>query len=192
MSKILVFSGSIRRESVNRRLAEAAARAVGEAGGEVTYLDLRDYPLPIYDGDLEAAEGLPANAIALKQLFKDHAGIFIVSPEYNGFFPPLLKNTIDWVSRQHGQESGLVPYAGKVAAICAASPGGLGGIRCLPLLRQQLTNLSVMVLPQQLALAHADQSFDGDGRLRDEAQAATLKRIAVELVRVCGLLHRQP
>jgi chromate reductase len=188
MTKILVFSGSIRRDSVNRRLAALAADAVAEAGGEVTRLDLRDYPLPIYDGDLEAEQGLPANAVALKTLFKAHAGLFIVSPEYNGFFPPLLKNAIDWLSRPNGGESGLAPYAGKVAAICAASPGGLGGIRCLPLLRQQLSNLTVTVLPQQLALANADQAFDDDGALKDRGQAQTLAKIAGELVRVTRLL----
>ncbi|HEY5762125.1 MAG TPA: NAD(P)H-dependent oxidoreductase [Rhodocyclaceae bacterium] len=188
MPKILVFSGSIRRDSVNRRLAQVAAAAVSAAGGEVTLLDLREYPLPIYDGDLEDAEGLPANAVALKTIFKAHAGLFIVSPEYNGFFPPLLKNTIDWLSRPHGAESGLAPYAGKVAAIAAASPGGLGGIRCLPLLRQQLSNLSVTVLPQQLALPSADRAFDESGALRDAGQASSLQRIAAELLRVTGLL----
>lgn len=188
MAKILVFSGSIRRDSVNRKLAAAAASAVAGAGGQVTLLDLRDYPLPIYDGDLEDAEGLPANAVALKELFKSHQGLFVVSPEYNGFFPPLLKNTIDWLSRQNGAESGLAPYAGKVAAIAAASPGSLGGIRCLPLLRQQLSNLTVHVLPQQLALPFADKAFDGSGGLQDSAQAASLQRIAAELVRVTRLL----
>ena len=147
-----------------------------------------DFPLPIYDGDLEDADGLPANAVALKTIFKAHAPLFIVSPEYNGFFPPLLKNTIDWLSRPHGEESGLAPYAGKVAAIAAASPGGLGGIRCLPLLRQQLSNLSVTVLPQQLALPAADRAFDESGALRDAGQATSLQRIAVELVRVAKLL----
>jgi NAD(P)H-dependent FMN reductase len=188
MARILVFSGSIRRDSVNRRLANVVAGTVAAAGGEVTLLDLRDYPLPIYDGDLEDADGLPANAIALKGIFKSHQGLFVVSPEYNGFFPPLLKNTIDWLSRPNGAESGLVPYAGKVAALAAASPGNLGGIRCLPLLRQQLSNLSVHVIPQQLALPAADKAFDDGGALRDAAQAASLQRIAAELVRVTRLL----
>ena len=188
MAKVLVFSGSVRRDSGNRKLAGAAAAALRDAGGEVSLLDLRDYPLPIYDGDLEEAGGLPMNAVALKEIFIAHQGLFIATPEYNGFFPPLLKNTIDWLSRPFKGASGLLPYAGKVAAIAAASPGGLGGMRCLPLLRQQLTNLSVLVLPQQLALGNADSAFTEAGALKDAAHAATIAGMAATLLKTIDRL----
>ena len=188
--KILAFSGSTREGSWNRKLVAVAAQAAREAGAEVTLIDLRDYALPLYDGDLEAKEGLPDAAVALKTLFKDHQGLLIASPEYNSGFSGVLKNTIDWVSRQHGEESGLVPYRGKVAALLAASPGGLGGIRGLAMLRLILNGLQVMVIPQQHALSRAGQAFAEDGSLADEGQqkaVATVARRLVETVRaVCG------
>lgn len=184
--KILAFSGSTREGSWNRKLVAVAAQAAREAGAEVTLIDLRDYALPLYDGDLEAKEGLPDAAVALKTLFKDHQGLLIASPEYNSGFSGVLKNTIDWVSRQHGEESGLVPYRGKVAALLAASPGGLGGIRGLAMLRLILNGLQVMVIPQQHALSRAGQAFAEDGSLADEGQqkaVATVARRLVETVR---------
>ena len=123
MSKILAFSGSIRRDAWNRKLIQAAVDAARAADGDVTLIDLADYPLPLYNGDLEDRDGLPDNALRLKALFKQHDALLIASPEYNSSIPPLLKNTIDWVSREWQGESGLVPYQNKVAAIMAASPG---------------------------------------------------------------------
>ncbi len=162
MPKILAFSGSIRRDSWNRKLIQAAVDATRAAGGDVTLIDLADYPLPIYNGDLEDKEGLPDNALRLKALFKEHDALLISSPEYNSSIPPLLKNTIDWVTREWQGESGLVPYQNKVAAIMSASPGSLGGMRMLPHLRQILNALGVLVLPGQFALAHADTAFDAE------------------------------
>jgi NAD(P)H-dependent FMN reductase len=162
MPKILAFSGSIRRDSWNRKLIQAAVDATRAAGGDVTLIDLADYPLPIYNGDLEDKDGLPDNALRLKALFKEHDALLISSPEYNSSVPPLLKNTIDWVTREWQGESGLVPYQNKVAAIMSASPGSLGGMRMLPHLRQILNTLGVLVLPGQFALAHADTAFDAE------------------------------
>lgn len=162
MPKILAFSGSIRRDSWNRKLIQAAVDATRAAGGDVTLIDLADYPLPIYNGDLEDKEGLPDNALRLKALFKEHDALLISSPEYNSSIPPLLKNTIDWVTREWQGESGLVPYQNKVAAIMSASPGSLGGMRMLPHLRQILNALGVLVLPGQFALTHADTAFDAE------------------------------
>ena len=188
MPKILAFSGSIRRDSWNRKLIRSAVDATRAAGGDVTLIDLADYPLPLMDEDLEAREGLPANAQRLKALFKEHDALLIASPEYNSSIPPLLKNTIDWVSREWQGESGLVPYQNKVAAILAATPGTFGGMRMLPHLRQVLNTLGVLVLPGQLSLAHADAAFDADsGALKSPAR---LHALVLELVNTAAALKQ--
>jgi len=191
MPKILAFAGSLRRDSWNRKLIQVAAEAARVAGAEVTLIDLADYPLPLMDEDLEARDGLPTNAQRLKALFKAHDALLIASPEYNSSLPPLLKNTLDWVSREWQGESGLVPYAGKVAALLAASPGAFGGMRMLPHLRQILNALGVLVLPGQFSLAHADQAFDdADGALMLKSPAR-LHALVAELVTITAAL-RQP
>ena len=188
MPKILAFSGSIRRESWNRKLIQTAVDAARAAGGEVTLIDLADYPLPLYNGDLEDKEGLPDSALRLKALFKDHDALLISSPEYNSSIPPLLKNSIDWVSREWQGESGLVPYQNKVAAIMGASPGMLGGMRMLPHLRQILNTLGVLVLPGQFSLSHADQAFAPEnGALKSPAR---LHALLLELVNTTNALSR--
>jgi chromate reductase len=188
MPKILAFSGSIRRNSWNRKLIKTAVDATRAAGGEVTLIDLADYPLPLYNGDLENKDGLPDNALRLKALFKEHDAFLIASPEYNSSIPPLLKNTIDWVSREWQGESGLVPYQSKVAAILAASPGTLGGMRMLPHLRQILNTLGVLVLPGQFSLPHADTAFDAEnGALKSPAR---LHALVLELVNHTHALKR--
>ncbi|MEW6120616.1 MAG: NAD(P)H-dependent oxidoreductase [Pseudomonadota bacterium] len=180
MPKILAFAGSLRRDSWNRKLIGVATEATRAAGGEVTLLDLADYPLPLMDEDLEAREGLPDNAQRLKALFKAHDALLIASPEYNSSIPPLLKNTLDWVSREWQGESGLVPYRDKVAALLAASPGQFGGMRMLPHLRQVLNSLGVLVLPGQFSLPKADGAFDPEnGMLKSPAR---LHALVLELV----------
>jgi chromate reductase, NAD(P)H dehydrogenase (quinone) len=186
--KILVFAGSARRDSLNKKLARVAASAVKEAGGDVTFIDLDDYPLPVYHGDLEAKEGVPENARKLKTLFKQHQALLVVSPENNASMPAMLKNTIDWISREDRSESGLVPYRGKVAALLSASPGALGGLRGLVHLRQVLANLNVLVLSEQFALAHAHEAFAEDGSLRDAKQHAVVAGICKRLIEVTGRL----
>ena len=188
MPKILAFSGSIRRDSWNGKLIRAAVDATRAAGGDVTLIDLTDYPLPLMNEDLEAREGLPANALRLKALFKEHDALLIASPEYNSSIPPLLKNTLDWVSREWQGESGLVPYQNKLAAILAATPGMLGGMRMLPHLRQVLNTLGVLVLPGQFSLAHADTAFDAEnGALKSPAR---LHALVLELVTTTVALAR--
>lgn len=187
MSKILAFAGSTRRDSWNRKLVQAAAATARSSGAEVTLLDLQDYPMPLYNGDLEIQDGLPDNALRLKTLFKAHDALLIASPEYNSSMPPLLKNTLDWVSREWQGESGLLPYQNKVAAIMAASPGALGGIRMLPHLRQILNTLGVLVLPGQFSLAHADTAFDETGALQSPAR---LHSLVLELVNTSTALKR--
>lgn len=187
MTKILALAGSVRRDSWNRKLIHAAVAAARAAGGEVTLVDLADYPLPLYDGDLEARDGLPDNALRLKALFKDHDALLIASPEYNSSIPPLLKNTIDWVSREWQGESGLVPYQNKVAAIMGASPGSFGGMRMMPHLRQVLNALGVLVLPGQFSLPHADQAFDADSHALKSP--ARLHGLVVELLETTRALN---
>ena len=187
MTKILAFAGSTRRDSLNRKLIQAATSIAEGAGAEVTLLDLNDYPLPLYNGDLEAKEGVPEAALRLKEMFKSHDALLIASPEYNSSVSPLLKNTLDWVSREWQGESGLLPYQNKLAAIMAASPGALGGMRMLPHLRQILNTLGVMVLPGQFSLAHADQAFDETGLKSPQR----LEGLIQELIRTATALKKR-
>jgi NAD(P)H-dependent FMN reductase len=190
--RILAFAGSVRRESFNRRLIRIAVDATRQAGADVTHIELADYPLPLFNQDLEAEAGLPENAVVLKTLFVEHDGLLISSPEYNSSITPLLKNTIDWVSRQLPGEASLAAYKGKVAALVAASPGKLGGLRGLVHVRSILGNIGVLVLPDQLAVPEAHQAFTDDGRLKDARQQATVERVGRSLVEVARKLKTQP
>jgi len=182
--KILAFAGSARRDSLNKKLARVAAQAATEAGASVTLIDLDDYPLPVYHGDLEDREGMPQNARKLKSLFIEHRGLLIVSPENNASVSALLKNTLDWISRPDGGQNGLVPYQNKVAALMAASNGDLGGVRGLPHLRQILQTLRVLTLSEQFTLPRAHEAFDAQGRLADPKQHASMTGVARRLVEV--------
>jgi NAD(P)H-dependent FMN reductase len=175
--RILAFSGSARRESVNRRLLAVTVQAVEEAGGEVTVLDLNDVPLPLYHGDLEEAEGLPPNATKLIELVLRHQGLLIASPEYNSFLTPLLKNTIDWISRADEN-----PFTGKVAAVVSASPGVLGGARSMQHARHLLLHLGCHVVPAQCMLPKAHEAFDEAGRLKDARSLRSVTALAGQLV----------
>lgn len=186
MTKLLFFAGSARTDSVNKKLAKAAyEHAMTKDGIESTFLDLKAYPLPIYDGDLEDQDGIPENAKKLKQILADHDGFFIASPEYNSGYSPLLKNVIDWCSRAESKdEPPLKAYKDKVVAITAASPGGLGGIRGLVPLRMLLGNIGVHVLPNQLAISGAFNAFDDHGGLKDDHQKAMLEGVVDQLIDV--------
>ena len=169
--RILAFAGSTRRESFNNRLVRIAESGARDAGGSVTHIDLRDYRLPIFDQDEEAANGKPDNARALKQLMRDHHGLLIASPEYNSSVTAALKNTIDWVSRSDdGDPFPLVALRGTVVALMSASPGALGGLRGLVHLRSILANLGCIVLPDQIAVSKAHEAFAADGALIDDRQ----------------------
>jgi chromate reductase, NAD(P)H dehydrogenase (quinone) len=179
--RILAFAGSTREGSHNKRLIQVAVEAARAAGAEVTPIDLRDYPMPPYDGDLEA-EGLPARAVALKALFKAHDGFLISAPEYNGGISGMLKNALDWVSRRGDDDSTVAAFRGKFAGIMSASPGRLGGIGGLAQLRHVLNTMGVLVVPQQRGVAEAHVAFDEHGRLKDPAQQAAIEAIARRLV----------
>ena len=187
MARVLIIPGSARKGSLNTMLARAAVESVERAGGDPTLVNLRDLAMPIYDGDLEAEQGLPEGAKQLKTLFKSHDALLFCSPENNASVSALMKNAIDWVSRQDGKESGLVPFQDKVALLTAASPGALGGMRGLRHLRNTLEGLQVLVLPQTLAIPAADKAFGLDGRLEPKRQE-TLDGLAARLVRVADRL----
>ena len=166
--RVLAFAGSARVDSYNSKLVKVAAEGVRDAGAEVTLVDLGDFPLPLFDQDLEAAEGLPAKARELKEIMLNHDGLLIAAPDYNSSITPLLKNTIDWVSRPSNGENALIAYEGKVAAIMSASPGRLGGLRGLVHLRSILSNIGVLVIPDQVAVGEAHKAFGPDGNFVDE------------------------
>jgi len=187
--KILVFAGSAREGSLNKKLARIAARCVMEAGGEATFVDLRDFPLPLYDGDLEAREGMPPFAVKLRDMFLAHQGLLIASPENNSSITALLKNTIDWLSREHRGSSGLEPYRGKVAAIMGASPGGFGTILGLSHLRPILTRLTVLVIPEQVLLSRAHEAFKDDGSFVDDRHLKAVTEVARRLVETTSKVH---
>src|ERR1019366_2354945 len=178
---IVVISGSARLDSVNRKLARQTVEALRDAGVESTLADLRDFPMPIYDGDLEAGEGLPPAAKALKELARGHDGFAIASPEYNGSFPALLKNALDWISRPEPGERPLEVFGGKVAAILSAYPGPGGGQRGLRHLRELLDMMSVTVIPEQLAIARSNAAFDAAGRLVRTEDLLGLQALAAAL-----------
>jgi NAD(P)H-dependent FMN reductase len=176
---VLAIAGSTRRGSWNRKLLDASAHELVRRGIRVVVADLADYPMPLMNQDLEEASGMPEKARELKQLMRAHDGLLVASPEYNGSLTPLLKNTIDWVSRQEpGESVPLVAYRNKVAALLSASPGALGGLRGLVHLRQILSGIGVLVIPEQVAIPAAHEAFTPEGGLADEKLAATLARQA--------------
>jgi len=183
-AKILAFAGSARTGSFNKKLAAIAADGAREAGAEVTLIDLRDYEMPLYDGDLEESDGLPENALKLRGVFAQHDGLLIATPEYNSSISPLLKNTIDWVSRPFGDDAALKYFAGKTAGLVATAPGALGGLRGLVHVRQILGNIQVTVIPNQVAVSSARTAFKEDGSLADEAQQKAVKAIGAALAKV--------
>jgi len=179
--KLLAFSGSTREGSFNRMLLGYAVEGARDAGAVVTELSLKDYDMPLYDGDLEDRDGIPEAALELKELFHAYQGFLIASPEYNGFFPAVLKNALDWISRPV-PENTLVPFKNKSAALLSASPGGLGGVRGLMQLRTQLSNLQILVLPQQVNVSHAHKAFGPDGRLTDDKKVSQAHALGQTLV----------
>ena len=189
--RLLFFAGSQRQASYNKRLARLGA-SIAEANGiAATFADLGDYPMPIYDGDLEAAEGAPENASKLKHLMGLHTGVFIVSPEYNSSIPPLLKNALDWVSRvQEGDEDKNEVFKTRVFALGSASPGGMGGLRGVNRVRQVLElGLGALVLPEQFAVPRAAEAFDDNGHLKNKDSQEMLKALIQKLARAADVLH---
>jgi chromate reductase len=183
--KILVIPGSLRTGSHNARLAATTVREFAQAGVEVNLLSLIDYPLPIYDGDLQAKSGVPKQAVNLKRMMAAHHGVLLVTPEYNSSVPPLVKNMIDWVSRVQDQhEARGEVFRTRPFAIAAASEGRMGGARALAALRLILSSLQAMVIPRQLALSFADQAYDDVDRLKNPSDSEALKALVRQLIDV--------
>lgn len=185
MSKktILCFAGSARKQSLNKQLAKQAAGIATAAGADGQFIDLADYSLPLYHGDEESEHGLPEHAKTLKAMFTAADGLFIVSPEYNSSFSPLLKNTIDWISRSHTEnEAALSAYQGKIAGLASVSPGGLGGLRGLMPLRLLLSNIGVTVTAHQTAVGSAHDKINEEGEFTDDAALAGIEKTIKSMV----------
>lgn len=186
--KILAFAGSLRADSFNKKLIRIGVEGAKAAGADVTLIDLREFPMPIYDGDIEAA-GFPENALKVKKLFLDHQGLLISAPEYNRSLSGVLKNTIDWVSRSAPGEKPLAAYAEKIAGLLSASPGPVGGMRGLMHLREILTHIKVLVIPDQVSVSKANEAFNPDGSLKDAKQAAAAHAVGRVLAETIAKLR---
>lgn len=183
--KILVIPGSLRSGSLNARLAAALAHELAQSGADITRISLADFPLPIYDGDLQAKSGVPKHAVNLKRMMSAHHGVVIVTPEYNSSVPALVKNTIDWVSRvQDPHETRGQVFRERVFAIASASGGRLGGTRALAALRLILSACHASVIPNQLALSFAEDAYDDTDRLKHPADIEALKALVRQLIEI--------
>jgi chromate reductase, NAD(P)H dehydrogenase (quinone) len=188
--KILAFSGSLREHSYSKRVVKITGKGAEKAGAEVTYVDLRDYPMPIYNPDDHDRLGFDENALKFQELLTQHDGLLIASPEYNGSLPGALKNVIDWASRQGGKYPRSAVFTGKVAAMMAASEGSFGGVRSLGHLRDVLTSVGVNVLPQEIAVTFADDKFSGDDEeMTDARMKGILENLGASLVDMLKKTH---
>lgn len=187
--RLLAFAGSTRTGSYNKKLVALAAAGARAEGAEVTLVDLRDYPLPLFDEDLEAESGMPSNGRALKELFLASDGLLLSAPEYNSSITGVLKNTLDWMSRAAPGEKPFAPFADRVAGLMAASPGALGGLRGLVHVRAILANLQYLVLPQQVAVMKAHEAFGEDGRLLDARQQAAVEKLGAAVAATAARLR---
>lgn len=188
-NQILFFAGSARKDSFNKKLAKAAHQMAVENGADARFIDLADFPMPLYDGDLEAADGLPEKAKELKEIVAAAKGLFIACPEYNSGYPALLKNTIDWISRPDPTVEGdfmLRAFAGKQAVVVSASPGGFGGMRALVPLRMLLGNIGVTVLPATISASAVHDKMDADGNLTDDGVKGAISMAVQALIAACA------
>lgn len=187
--KLLAFAGSLRRDSWNKKVVKVMAASAEKAGAEVQYLDLKDYPMPIYDEDVENESGIPEQALQVRSCMKAADGFLISVPEYNGAISAALKNVIDWASRPREGEAPLECFKGKVCGLAGASPGALGGIRGLPITRQILSGIGMIVVPQQAAIGAVHEKFNDAGAMTDERFQGMLDGVAQEVVRVAGAVR---
>jgi chromate reductase, NAD(P)H dehydrogenase (quinone) len=189
--RLLFLAGSSREGSVNKKLAQYGAKRAAERGHPSTFADLGDYPMPLYDGDLEGRDGVPENAAKLRALMQAHQGVFIACPEYNASITPLLKNTLDWISRVKDETgaTGQV-YRSRVFALGAASPGGLGGMRGLIHMRTVMElGLGCLVLPEQMMVAHAFGAFETDGSLKDKTLSTNFDQLIQRLAHAAQIMR---
>lgn len=183
-AKILVFAGSIRKGAFSGHMADAAEKELEKQGAKVTHLSLADYPLPMMNEDLEAEEGIPENAMKLGRLLAEHDGLMICSPECNASIPPLIKNTIDWISRiSKDGDKPLKPYAGLTVGLCSTSNGAFAGMRGLYHLRAVLMAVGTQVVTEQCSVSGAADAFHDDGALKNERQAQMLSAVCKSLIK---------
>lgn len=189
--RLLFFAGSARNGSHNMRLARLGATIAEANGIAATFADLGDYPLPLYDADLQNSDGIPENARKLEALMRVHTGIFIACPEYNASITPLLKNTLDWLSRiRNDGEEPLAVFKTRVFALGSSSPGGMGGLRGLNTVRTVLElGLSALVLPEQFAVPRAMEAYDEHGHLKNKESQEQFKALIQKLARAAHVLH---
>jgi NAD(P)H-dependent FMN reductase len=182
--KILAVAGSLREKSFNKRVLQTALKGAEKAGAEITFADLREFPMPLFNSDDEAANGLDENAIRFQNLLAEHDGFLIASPEYNGSLTAALKNAIDWASRPGGRYERSDIFTGKFAAILTASPGSFGGVRVLSHLRAVLTSIGVYVLPTEIAVPFVSEKFSGanEEEMTDERTRGILENLGAALV----------
>lgn len=187
--KILVFAGSTRVGAYSGKVADCAQLELALQGSEVTRITLADYPLPLMSEDLEREDGIPDNAYKLARLFASHDALLICTPEYNGSLPPLLKNTIDWVSRI-SKDGGrpLKPYPGKVVGLCSSSNGHFAGIRCIIHLRAILSHIGMEVIAPQVSVPNGSEAFDENGAFREERLRKGMERLCRTLIEHARLL----
>jgi chromate reductase, NAD(P)H dehydrogenase (quinone) len=187
--KILAFAGSLRTDSFNKKLVKIAAEGARKANAEVTYIDLRDYPFSLYDGDIETNEGIPEVVTKVKEIMFAHDGLLISSPEYNSGIGGVLKNFIDWTSRAAAGEKAGACYSGRIVSLMAASPGGLGGLRGLVHVKMILGNMGTIILPDQLALSKAHEAFNEDGSLKDEKMQTRVESLGANVADMLKKMH---
>lgn len=188
--RILAFAGSLREHAYSKRIVKTAINGAENAGAEVTYIDLRDFPMPIYNADDHEQNGFDENAAKLQRLLSEHQGLLICSPEYNGSLSGALKNAIDWTSRPSSEFKMGEVFGGKVGAIMTESPGGFGGLRCLGHLRSILSILGVNVLPSEIAVGKVHEMFDGDdAAMTNAAMKKLLESLGESLVDTLRKLH---
>lgn len=178
---ILAFAGSLRKDSYNKQLVKLAGQKAEQLGAKVTFIDLLDYQLPMFSEDVEK-ELVSEQLTELRQLFASAQGLLIASPEYNGSFSSVLKNTLDWLSRPAQDDSYSPVYGQLTVGLMAASPGGLGGIRGLSHIRELMSNLGSLVVPNQVALGAAYRAFNEDGSLQNAAMEDRLEALAAQVV----------
>jgi chromate reductase, NAD(P)H dehydrogenase (quinone) len=174
--RVLAFAGSLRQESYNKKLIKIAVKGARDAGADVTLIDLKDYPLPVYDEDIEQ-QGMPSNVLKLKELFLSHQGLLLSCPEYNSSITGVLKNVIDWVSRPMPNQPDLACFNDKIGALMSASPSWRGGLRGLVHVRSILSNINVLLIPQQVTLSKAHEAFNPEGSLKDPKQQESVEKL---------------
>jgi chromate reductase, NAD(P)H dehydrogenase (quinone) len=188
--KVLAFAGSLRQGSLNKKLVKQAAKGAEAAGAQVTYIDLRDFNIPVYDGDLEEKVVQPEGGFRLKKLFDEHDGFLLSTPEYNSSIPGALKNVIDWLSRQVEGERVYQQFEGKVCVLMSASPGAFGAVRSATTTRAILSHIQTIVIPPSVNLPHADQAFSEDGTLKDPKMQARVEKLGRQLVETIAQLKK--